>query len=226
MQDARQENGWTLIETIIVVAIIGVLCAMTVPMMVRYRLSEDARSQANTVARAISDARSQAMSGGNPTFLLFDDPSNPNANIPQLEARRFALLVDDLDANGQFNGADTARNFHLKDGLAAEVSGWGQDPSGSQPFSNAPLAPEDAVAGQLADLNEATTFPLDPNTGAPAIGFNSQGIPVSLATPTNWGTGAGAYYVTDNNQTVYAVIVLPLGGVRVRVLSPSEGAWH
>jgi hypothetical protein len=62
-------------------------------------------------------------------------------------------------------------------------------------------------------------------TNVPAIGFNSQGIPVSLATPTQWGTGAGAYYITDNYRSVYAVVVLPLGGIRVRVLS-LDGTWH
>ena len=213
-------------EAVVVIVIVGVLSAMAAPMMLRYRLVEDARAHANMIARAITEARSQAMAAGNPTFLLFDDPNNAVAAIPAADGRpRFALVVDDLDGNGQLTAGENTRNFHGKDGLATQVTGYGQ--GGTQPFGNAPLAPEDSFAGQLQDLgNAAATFPLDPTTNVPAIGFNSQGVPVALATPTQWGTGAGAYYVTDNDRTVYAVIVLPLGGVRVRVLSPQEGNWH
>ena len=234
MHRLSHQTGWTLMEAMIVVAIIGSLSMMTVPMMARYRLVEDTRAHANMIARAINEARSQAMAAGNPTFLLFDDPDNPNAAIPQPQANRFALLVNDLDSNGQLNAGDTARNFQEKDGLANEVTGYGLRPV--PPFPNAPLAPEDPIAGsgnpvcapcvQIGDLNGAATFPRDPTTNAPAIGFNSQGIPVALATPTQWGTGAGAYYVTDNDRNVYAVIVLPLGGLRVRVLSIAQGDWH
>ncbi len=213
-------------EAVVVLVIVGALSAMAAPMVLRYRLVEDARAHANMVARAITEARSQAMASGNPSFLLFDDPNNAVAAIPAADGRpRFALLVDDLDGNGQLTAGENTFNFHGKDGLAAQVTGYGQ--GGTQPFGNAPLAPEDAVAGQLQDLgNTASTFALDPTTNVPAIGFNSQGVPVALATPTQWGTGAGAYYVTDNDRTVYAVLMLPLGSIRVRVLSPQVGDWH
>ena len=226
MHKLHRQTGFTLMETVIVLVIIGVLSAMAAPMVLRYRLVEDARAHANMVARALSEARSQAMAAGNPTFLLFDDPNNAVAAIPAADGRpRFALMVDDLDGNGQLTAGENTLNFHPKDGLVAQVTGYGQ--GGTQPFGNAPLSPEDAIGGQLQDLgNIAATFPLDPTTNVPAVGFNSQGVPVALATPTQWGTGAGAYYVTDNDRTVYAVILLPLGGVRVRVLSPQEGNWH
>ncbi len=226
MHEFHRQTGFTLLEVVIVVVIAGVLSAMAAPMVLRYRLVEDARAQANMVARAITEARSQAMAAGNPTFLLFDNPNNAVAAIPAADGRpRFALLVDDLDGNGQLTAGENTRNFHAKDGLSTQVTGYGQ--GGTQPFGNAPLPLEDATAGQLQDLgNTASTFALDPTTNVPAIGFNSQGVPVALATPTQWGTGAGAYYVTDNDRTVYAVIVLPLGGLRVRVLSPQEGNWH
>ncbi len=221
----HQTAGWTLIETMIVAAIVGVLSMMAVPMVTRYGIVEDARAQANMISSAISEARSQAMAQGNPTFLLFNDlPGFPGA------ANAFALLVNDLDSNGQINGADTTRNFLPTPGMSIAVTGYGLGPSA--PYPNAPLAAEDQgtnlnpAVPLLQNLNGgASTFPFDPVTNVPAIGFNSQGIPVSLATPTQWGTGAGAYYITDNHRSVYAVVVLPLGGIRVRVLS-LDGTWH
>ncbi len=48
---------------------------------------------------------------------------------------------------------------------------------------------------------------------------------MDLNTPGNPGSGAGTFYVTDNNKTVYAVALLPLGGVRVRVLDSSTNTW-
>ena len=63
---------------------------------------------------------------------------------------------------------------------------------------------------------------------APHIGDlgTPRGVAVDLATPTTWGSGAGAYYVTDNTDRVYAAEVGPLGEVRVRALSGATNSWR
>jgi hypothetical protein len=70
------------------------------------------------------------------------------------------------------------------------------------------------------------TFPVDPDLGVPALGFTPAGVAVDLATPTEWGSGAGAYYLTDNRLSVYAVTVSPLGQISVRAYDPVQQRWN
>jgi len=42
----------------------------------------------------------------------------------------------------------------------------------------------------------------------------------------NWGTGAGAWYVTDSSQNVYAVDVGPLGDISVRAFNAATNQWQ
>ena len=70
------------------------------------------------------------------------------------------------------------------------------------------------------------TFPLDEESGRPVIAFSERGIPVDPSNPTNWGGGAGAIYMTDGRNTVYAAVVQPLGNVQLRVFDNVKGEWR
>jgi type II secretory pathway pseudopilin PulG len=78
-------------------------------------------------------------------------------------------------------------------------------------------APHMARFKSTLDVQSAVTngasFPVSETEGVPAVAFNEQGIPVSLDAPTQWGSGAGAVYVTDGGSTVYAASISPLGEV-------------
>ena len=70
------------------------------------------------------------------------------------------------------------------------------------------------------------TFPVDANDGRPVVAFSERGIPVDPANPTQWGSGAGAVYLTDGESTVVAAVVAPLGGIQLRVFDPASGEWR
>jgi hypothetical protein len=69
------------------------------------------------------------------------------------------------------------------------------------------------------------TFPLDPNVGVPAVAFAPSGVAVRLNTPGEWGSGAGAFYLTDSRTVVYAVTVSPLGQISVQTYDPVHRSW-
>ena len=221
MPTSRDRAGFSLVEMLTVLAIIGIVSALAVPNLLRWQLREDTRSHAGKIARVLSLARATAMRRGAPTFVLFNGPG-----IPQSAAGEFAMIVEDNDGDFLIGPTDNWTNFQKDDGIAQEVVGYGM--GGGTPMEpGAPLAPEDNAAGNLGALAGASTFPVAPPPfGVPAVGFTAQGIPVDMNTPTQWGSGAGAYYVTDDSTSVYAVVVLPLGGIRVRSLVPGQNIWR
>ncbi len=221
MRNTRDSAGFSLVEMLTVLAIIGIVTAIAVPNLLRWQLREDTRSHAGNIARVLNQARATAIRRGAPTFVLFNGPG-----IPQSAAGEFAMIVVDNDADFLIGPTDNWTNFQKADGIAQEVVGYGMG-AGVPMEPGAPLSPEDNAAGTLGALAGASTCPVAPAPfNVPAVGFTAQGIPVDMNTPTQWGSGAGAYYVTDDSTSVYAVVVLPLGGIRVRSLVPGQNIWR
>ncbi len=208
MQKLRLESGFTLIEFVIVGAMIGIMAAMAVPSFDTYYQRRDARYHIQKIASALQEARSQAIRDGNNYFVIFDVDGVPGR----------LRIVNDDDNDWQETGGEVTRLIRWDAAARPEVTTYGvlAGPPG------APTVPEDGGGPIPAG---GSTFPTDSVTALPAVGFNSQGIPVELDPPRDWGSGAGSYYVTDNTSTVYSVTLLPLGGVRVRVYRSDQGDW-
>ncbi len=212
----RGREGFTLLELMIVIAIMGATLALAVPALWRYAVAQDARDNAQVVAGALRGARARAMREGVQYFVLFGAP----ASAPGAVAR----VVRDADLDFIESAPDTARDVFFNQGTSPGVTAYG---AGAQlPFPAAPLAPADPQPGLLGAVANGASFRLDPNTGALGLGFTPRGVAVDLAAPTTWGSGAGAYYVTDNTDSVYAAEVGPLGEVRVRSLSGATNTWQ
>jgi type II secretory pathway pseudopilin PulG len=113
-------------------------------------------------------------------------------------------------------------------GVAGGVGGLVGGLLGGEPNEpNAAVAPEEPRTERVADaVVNGATFPLDADSGRPVIAFSERGIPVDPQTPTSWGSGAGAVYVTDRHSMVYAAVVRPMGGVKLRVFDNAKGDWR
>jgi prepilin-type N-terminal cleavage/methylation domain-containing protein len=207
MQKLQSKSGFTLIEFAITFAIIGILAVFATISMDTFFRRGQARKHTQKIASVLEEARSQAIRQGNNYIVLFD-----------FGAAGQVRVIDDDDNNWQQNGAEVTRLIRWDQGVRAGVTSYGN--SATPPAAN--VVPED---GAGAIPGAGTTFAIDGVSGLPAVGFTPQGIPVALATPTDWSTGAGSYYITDSVNTVYAVTLLPLGGVRVRVYRANNGTW-
>jgi type II secretory pathway pseudopilin PulG len=212
MPRRRAQAGVTLVELAIVFGLIAFLAAMAVPNLAAYFRRQDARAQAQHVANMLSQARTLAMREGNLYLVLFDDTDGT------------FQIVDDDNSNCQVDAGELVKNVGLLPGMKGGVGVW---------TTGAPAAgtvPEDDDA---SIPSPGLTFPDDPVRSQPGIAFTTQGFPTNLPAaipctnnPGTPGLGQGTYYVTDNDQVVYAATLMPLGTTRVRIWRPGFGDWY
>lgn len=89
----RKKNGFTLIELMVVIAIIGILTAIVVPNYIRYRNNQQVLKAARSVYSALQSAKETAIrdsvainvlfsvgNGANGTYQIFED-ENDNGTL-------------------------------------------------------------------------------------------------------------------------------------------------
>lgn len=226
----RRTAGVTLVEVMIVVGIIGIVSAATLPNISRYLETSRGRAAAKSIADAFNLARAQAIRTGNNQVVFFSASADPNSPatdpagtaLTDANSSPVPILVLDDGAPGsalqncQIDASETTITFEAQLGV-----GWGRN-----------LAP---AATEAPDDDGVTTIPASgssfraPNGTTPVtwVQFRPDGVPVAIDAACNagrLGSGGGTIYLSTNNRD-YAVTLAPLGGVRVHVWNSSAGGW-
>jgi len=225
MKTFHDRQGFTLIELMTVVAIMGIVVAVAMPAMTSYKRKEDTRRAAVNVSGMVTNARARAIASGRMTFLLLGEPID--GSVP-FQPGQIAALVTDDDGDNAVTVADTAVPIFPSADLNSSVSLYGA--TATLPYDTA-LVPDDDLseseaAPALGALVDGSTLPNSATLGVPVAAFSPQGAAVAIDTPAEWGTGAGGIYLTDNDSVVVAVLVMPLGSVKMQKLDPASGEWR
>lgn len=229
MTGARSK-GFTLIEIVIVMAIMGITLAAALPRIQRWLDDQRLKSAARSVADAFELARAEAIRTGS-VHLVFFMEERPGIPLRETYAGQLhtdpgrpvvpILILNDgrqgtANQNCLIDDAEERRTLRAENGVA-----WGAT------FANADRAPGDPIADgtpigggiSLRDANgNATTW----------IAFRPDGIPVAASAACvlgGTGSGTGAIYLSNGDRD-YAVVLSALGGVRVHAFERVGAAWR
>jgi general secretion pathway protein H len=127
----RRRPGFTLLELVVVLAILSLLVALTAPSFSRTILSARLRASASEVRASFARARSLAVAGGRERAVVFDLTEGRFGLDNDAVLRGFPepLLLGSLRLAGEEAEGKTARVRFFPDGTAqeAEVSVESED---------------------------------------------------------------------------------------------------
>ena len=214
-----------MIELAVVIAIIGVMAALSAPKLEQFFANQRLKAAARGVADAFRLAQSEAIRTGDPHIVFFS-VGNPPATDPNGTGLGFAsagrpwplVVLDDRTpslSNCKIDGGETQEHLlRPVDGVS-----WGFARSGGV------VAPGDVGGGNPATGSTFLSRPGGANTTW--VMFRPDGIPMGFdaaCTLGGIGSGGGSIYLTNGIRD-YAVVLSPLGSVKVHAWNVAAGAW-
>jgi type II secretory pathway pseudopilin PulG len=222
----RRERGASLVEIAMVMAIVGVLVAVAVPNTIRWQRDQRLKGAAHDVADLLVLARSEALRTGNREVVFYgpsgtQDPSGtaltgPNGTVP------FVVLND---------GAAATSNCKIDAGEPKSVVEPVADVRWGVALATTRAPGDTGAANFSPPQNSGGTTASPAGVAVQWFLFRPDGVPVrfqgslgACGTIGQTALGGAAFYLTNGSRD-YAVVLSPMGGVRVHVWNQRTGAW-
>jgi len=214
----RSQSGFTLVEVVIVLAIIVAIVALAVPAMWSQASNQRLKDTTRDIANALSRARGEAVRTGDVHIVFV--ATDASGNLLQDAGGNYvsALILNDgapgsTDQNCQIDSGEPIWAVENVSGVGLGVVGSPSD------------APQDQGAG---DKTTGSTFTEDDgSTAATWVMFRPDGMPLSFDDTCgigNAGSGSGGFYL-QNGERSLAVVLRPMGNVKVHAYNADTNAW-
>lgn len=211
-------SGFTLIELVIVVAIVAAFVVIAAMQFDGWRDVEAARSAARSVESAFSYARGEAIRTGRNHLVFIQNDTAGNA-LNDADGNVVPLLVLDDGLPGSPN-----QNCVIDAGEAIQPV---QIERGVEFGVNAATATS-ALDEGTGDHTTGSSFVDSSGSDASWVMFRSDGTPRAVdaaCTVDALGSGGGAIYLNNPERDV-AVVLTPLGSARVQTWHAGSSAWQ
>lgn len=226
---SRRLGGFTLIEMMVVVALLGVLAALAVPALVQVQANSRLRGTSREVSNLFQAARARAISTGNNQIVYLTAPGAMTGGVVAGQDACGNPLPNDLNGNppvaviiDESVNANCCLDANEQTTVIGALPGvnWGVTL----------LAPAVVPVPQDAGPGVHTTGATFGNNGGAQAGwvmFRPDGVPVGFSPACaqgQVGSGAGGVYF-NNTERDYAVVLSPLGGVKTYSYDRSNAVW-
>lgn len=223
----RRSAGISLIEIVVVVAIVGAMTMLVVPRMGRSLADQRARHVAMEAADLVRLARAEAIRTGDHHVVFFGPPGSTDPGGTALvhtdgSTAPVLALRDGPPAtsNCRIDPGETRRSMGGQPGMSWGVSEATSRATGDE--SGAPFTPPQASGSTFVDpASNSVNWVLFRPDGIPVVFTGTGG---DCGTIGSTGTGGAALYIT-NGRLDYAIVISPLGSVRIRSWPHGGGAW-
>jgi prepilin-type N-terminal cleavage/methylation domain-containing protein len=211
-------SGFTLVEVMIVLAIIVAIIAIAVPAMWGQASNQRLKDTARGIANALNRARGEAVRTGEMHVVYVATDASGNVLQDSAGNNVAALVLNDgvpgsTDQNCQIDAGEPIWTIQNVAGVGLGVIG------------SPATAPRDQGNG---DETTGSTFTEDDGTTAATwVMFRPDGMPLSFddtCATGNAGSGSGAFYL-QNGERGIAVVLKPMGNVKVHSLNIASNTW-
>ena len=217
---ARRVRGFTLTEMMVVVAIIGVTAALTMPSWNRMRTNSRAKTTARMLSNSLQTARAQAVLSEETHIVMWTAVGADDACGNPLPGP--IVILDDANNNCCIDAGENVLNVSLNPTADFADLNWGVT------FATGAV-PEDGGSGVYT-----TGSSFSDQFGAQThwVAFRNDGVPVGFTNACaigQVGSGAGAIYLTNGGAAAgerdYAVVLSALGVPKVYSWDAAAAAW-